>query len=429
MRKSRRGPAGPDRFPGFTDITEIGSGGFSTVYRAREQETGRMVALKVLNTGDVLPHALDAFERETRALGAVSHHPNIVTFYRPLRLEDGRPVLVLELCAGSIATDLRSAPLAPPRAVSVAVKIAGALETAHRAEMLHRDVKPQNILLTGLNEPALADFGVARLQASSQATAGVFGFTTLHAPPEILEGQALSPATDVYELASTLYQLLTGRGAFTTFDGESPAAVILRILRDPVPPLVGEGVPVALSDLLVQAMSKDPSARPQRAREFADALRSIEAQAGWTQTAYAVLDPDGTGSIVDAAPAVFPLSAPSDRPHAQHPSDVAPTIVPGAEPSPYERPIPPAALPSFTPPAYTPSGSQPKDPLEVTGLFRSHAAAGGELEATYVPGPARPAPAPEPEPSRDLMRSPLVVGAIGSAITLLVVLVLFLLLR
>ena len=125
------------------------------------------------------------------------------------------------------------------------IKLAGALETAHRAEILHRDVKPQNILLTEFGEPALADFGVAMLQSSTQTTTGLFDFTTLHVAPELLEGGQATPATDVYELASTLYQLLAGQSAFRAFAGESPASIILRILRDPVQPLTRAEIPIA----------------------------------------------------------------------------------------------------------------------------------------------------------------------------------------
>ncbi|MHB1711843.1 MAG: serine/threonine-protein kinase, partial [Acidimicrobiales bacterium] len=252
-----------DLFPGFTDVTHIGGGAFSSVYRARELDTDRRVALKLLNVHEVSPHALDSFRRETKALGPLSSHPNIVTLYRTFVTPQGMPVLVLELCRGSVADRVRAeGPLAPSRSVSIAIKIAGALETAHRAGMLHRDVKPQNILVTEYEEPALADFGLARLQSSTEAAAAIFAFTTLHVAPELLEGSGASPATDVYELASSLYQLLSGRAAFRAYDGEAPAAVILRILRDPVAPLVRDGVPMTLSDLLMQAMAKDPSVRP-----------------------------------------------------------------------------------------------------------------------------------------------------------------------
>ena len=311
---------GTHTFEGFDDIVEIGSGGFSTVYRAREIAPDRFVALKVLSVADVTPHALESFRRETVALGAVSSHPNIVTLYRQESLPDGRPVLVLELCDGSISERLRGGACMPAReAVSVAVKIAGALESAHRAGMLHRDVKPQNILCTKFGEPALADFGVARLQASAQATVGVFGFTTLHAPPELLEGGELSCASDVYELASTLYQMLAGKAAFTSFEHENPASVILRILRDPVVPLQADGTPPALSELLVWSMSKEQRERPQTAAEFAEALRAIEMAQGWVPTGYWVRNPDGTGEHVTRAPGAAP-PAPVPTPVAAPPA-------------------------------------------------------------------------------------------------------------
>ncbi len=230
--------------PGYQDAVEIGGGAFASVYRATEIDTGRPVALKILKIDSVHPRLIETFSRETQALAKVSDHPNIVTLYRTLTTPDGRPVLVLELCRESLGQQVRqSGPLRAHEVTRVGIKIAGALETAHRHDFLHRDMKPQNILVTQFDEPALGDFGVAALQASAQATAGVFGFTTLHAAPEMLEGHHLSPATDVYGLASTMYQLLTGLAPFAAFDNEAPASVILRIIRDPVRPLRSDGHP------------------------------------------------------------------------------------------------------------------------------------------------------------------------------------------
>ncbi len=319
----RRRSAGvqSDLFPGFVDVTHIGGGRFSSVYRAREVDTDRTVALKLLTVHEVSAHALDSFRRETMALGPLSSHPNIVTLYRTFATPQGMPVLVLELCRGSVADRVRAeGPLAPSRSVSVAIKIAGALETAHRAGVLHRDVKPQNILVTEYDEPALADFGLARLQSSTETTAAIFAFTTRHAAPELLEGSGASAATDVYELASSLYQLMSGRAAFRSYDGEAPASVILRILRDPVEPLMRDGVPMTLSDLLVQAMAKDPSERPTSMKAFAEALCAIESQQGWPRTAYAVLGhphvDNGTALPASAAPAdvAVPVSLPISEP-------------------------------------------------------------------------------------------------------------------
>ena len=320
-------------FSGFTDVKEIGGGGFATVYSARETDTGRPVALKLLNIRDAPPHALESFRRETLALGSLSAHPNIVTLYRTMSSTDGRPVLVMELCKESVYQRAKTAPPPMQQSVSLAIKIAGALETAHSAGMLHRDVKPQNILLTHYDEPALADFGVARLQSSSEATAGVFGFTTIHAAPEMLEGAVATAATDVYELASTLYQLLEGRAAFRTFDGEAPASVILRILRDPVPPLSATDAPIALSDLLVSAMAKSPEERPSSAADFAEALNDIERAQGWPLTHFAVVREPAAPAAVDAVSADPPAEArpPSTVPPV--PIDAAPASEVAATPA------------------------------------------------------------------------------------------------
>src|ERR1700709_48279 len=136
-------------FSGFTDVYEIGVGSLATVYRAREIGTNRFVALKLLNVRDASPRAIESFERESVALGALSSHPNIVTLFRTFRTPDGRPVLVLELCSGAISDRLHGGDGLPVQdVVAIGVKVAGALETAHRGGILHRDVKPQNILVT-----------------------------------------------------------------------------------------------------------------------------------------------------------------------------------------------------------------------------------------------------------------------------------------
>lgn len=273
--------------PGYANISEIATGTFATVYRATELGTGRPVALKVLRVADTSRRMVEVFDQELAALSLLSNHPNVTTLYRAFISPEGRPVLVLELCKGSLAQRVRqSGPMPAQEVVKVGVKIAGALETAHRAGLLHRDMKPQNILVSEFDEPVLADFGVAALQVAAQSTEGIFGFTTLHAPPEALEGQRLSPSADIYGLASSMYQLLLGRGPFAAFEGEAPASVILRILRDPAPRPPASDVPIALADLLEDALAKDPARRPQRAGDFAEALREIEAVAGWPQTPY-----------------------------------------------------------------------------------------------------------------------------------------------
>jgi serine/threonine-protein kinase PknK len=278
-----------DLLPGYADITEIGDGEMATVYSAKESESGRSVALKLLNAREISPADLGSLLRETSVLETLSVHPNIVTLYRTEVTPDGRPVLVMDLCQGPVAAGAaREGGMEPAHAVSIAIKIAGALETAHRAGIVHGSVTPRKLLMTHHGEPALADLGVARLRSSSD-TAGVIGFETLYAAPEMLEGTTATTATDIYELASTLYLLLAGHAAFRSFDGEAPAAVIIRILRDPIQPLLAEGVPMALSDLLVQAMDKNPLKRPASALELADGLKVIEEAQSWPPTSYFVV--------------------------------------------------------------------------------------------------------------------------------------------
>jgi hypothetical protein len=396
-------------FPGFTDVREIGVGSLAVVFRARESGTSRHVALKLLNIRDASPRAIESFERESIALGALSSHPNIVTLYRTFRIADNRPVLVLELCTGAVADRLRDGSGLPvAEAVSIGIKIAGALETAHRSGILHRDVKPQNILLTEFGEPALADFGVAMLQSSTQTTAGLFDFTTLHAAPELLEGGGTSAATDVYELASTLYQLIAGRSAFRAYEGESPASVILRILRDPVRPLSGAEVPTGLSDLLIRAMSKDKDERPPTAAEFAAELAEIESACGWGATPFLVREspgPPGSGAAPGPAggwtppPVAPPPPRASRAPHGDRrpvdeevsrPAPVRGRVRSVPPPAPKALPTPPAPVAPVAQPEPAPAAPEP-----------------APAETSPEPAPAAPEPQPEPAPPAPFASAPL----------------------
>jgi hypothetical protein len=323
-RKNSTATAVATPFPGYANVAELATGAFATVYRAVELGTGRAVALKVLRLADTSPHLVEVFEKELGALALLSNHPNVTTLYGTFSTPEGRPVLVLELCRESLAHRVRqSGPLAAGEVVQVGIKIAGALETAHRSGLLHRDMKPQNILVSQFDEPVLADFGVATLQAQAQSTEGVFGFTTLHAPPEALEGLPLSPSADIYGLASSMYQLLVGRGPFSSYEGEAPASVILRILRDPAPRAPANDVPVALGDLMENALAKDPAKRPQTAGDFAESLREIEALAGWAQTPYVVWGTSRAlpGSAEDGqAPAAAGMAVAANRSTGPNPA-------------------------------------------------------------------------------------------------------------
>jgi len=289
FRKARPDVAAEASFPGYGSVVEIASGALARVYRAVELGTSRPVALKLLRLGDASQSALEPLDEQLDMLTLLSKHPNITTLYRTFFTPEGLPVLVTELCRESLAQRLaRTGPLPPATVVPIAIKIAGALETAHKAGLVHGDVKPENILISAVGEPLLGDLGLASLQAAAEPMEHLAGEITVHTAPEAFEEAPVTPAVDVYGLASTMYLLLLGRGPFVTFPGEEPASIILRLLRDPAPrPPLGS-MPIALADLLEAALAKGPASRPASAAEFAGSLRSIEEASGWPPTVYIV---------------------------------------------------------------------------------------------------------------------------------------------
>lgn len=267
------------RFSGMQLLDRIGS---TSIYAAREIGTGRSVVVKVIDEGaPAVTH--EALEREAAYLAMLGTHPHIVTLYHRTQLADGRPALVMEACPGSVADAIREQRLTVPGAVSMTIKIAGALETLHRGGLVHCAVRPQNILLTEFDEPVLADFGAAVASRGSESFVTAHE-TTAHTAPELLLGEPPTPATDVYGLCSTLYEMIAGRPAFRAYDRESPAAVSLRILAGGVRPVLGSDVPLELSDLVVWGMDTDPSERPPSAAWLGEELSRLEQHNGWLRT-------------------------------------------------------------------------------------------------------------------------------------------------
>jgi serine/threonine protein kinase len=283
---------GVGELPRFAALELVDRSGSVSIYSARESGTGRAVALKVLDESAPL-FVHEALEREAGYLAMLGSHPHIVTMYQRTTLADGRRALVLEACPTSVADAVRDQRLTVANAVSIAIKIAGALETIHRAGLVHCAVRPSNVLLTEFDEPVLADFGAA-VTKYEQSVVGVHE-TTAHTAPELLLGDAPSAATDVYALTSTLYEMVAGRAAFRAYDRESPAAVSLRILAGGVRPIVAPDVPLELSDLLVWGMNAEPAERPPGATWLAEELGRIEQKNGWMRTKMITGEPKPQG--------------------------------------------------------------------------------------------------------------------------------------
>ena len=279
--------------PGLEDPVEVGRGAFGVVYRARQAEFDREVAVKVLTSALEDETSRSRFDRECRALGSLSGHPNIVTVYAAGLLDDGRPYLVMELLPGGTLAErlARDGRLPWREVVDTGLSLSGGLAAAHAAGVLHRDIKPANVLLSRWDEPKLADFGIARIAGGHETRSAQVTASIAYAPPEVLAGTRPEPSADVYSLAATLHTLLAGRPAFLNDDDESLLAVIARVGTEPPPDLRRLGVPPPVAEVVAAGMAKEPSRRLGDAEGFGRALRTAADRAG-LQTPAPVTDVD-----------------------------------------------------------------------------------------------------------------------------------------
>lgn len=366
--------------PGYRVLEQVGEGGFSVVYRAHQDRVDRQVALKVLSLGTVDDAAMRRFQRECRITGRLSDHPNVVTVLDTGLTGAGRPYIAMEYFEhGSLADRLgRDGPLPVPDVLRIGVKMAGALAATHEADVLHRDVKPQNILVSRYGEPALADFGIARL-VDNQDASHTQAFTPHHAAPEILEGGQPGPASDIYSLGSTLYQLLAGKPAFRGPASEGIAQLMLRILNDPPPPIPRADVPPPVLQVITRSMAKAPEQRFGGAVEFARALQTLQRDLGLP--------------VTDVAHGEAPQGVPSGEGFPGLPTHPQPPAVPDWAPTaPGEAPggMPGGGLPAAPVPPHTAQhGTTPSRPPSAGGTATHEPGAHGL--STQAPGLAEPA--------------------------------------
>jgi serine/threonine-protein kinase len=246
-------------------LTEsLGSGGMATVWRAHDEVLDRAVAVKTLAEGSWSDaSAVARFTQEALTVAGLDH-PNIVTLF-DAGVDEGVPFLVMELVEGTdLGSLLGRGPLPIALAVSIADQVCAALEAAHRAGVVHRDVKPANLLLTMDGTVKVVDFGIARttatVRAALTATATVVG-TSRYMAPEQVTGGLVDPRTDLYALGCVLYTMLTGQ---PPFEGEDALAVLFQHLHQPpVPPgRLRPEIPAGLEELVLDLLAKDPDRRP-----------------------------------------------------------------------------------------------------------------------------------------------------------------------
>ena len=275
----------------------VGSGGMSSVYRALDRLLERNVALKILH-----PHFVDdeeyveRFRREARAVAQLSH-PNIVTVIDRGEA-DGQQYIVFEYIDGASLKQLidRTGPLPTRRAIELTLQVADALCFAHQAGLVHRDIKPQNVLVTDDGEAKVTDFGIARsldVEHGVTQTGTVLG-TSNYLSPEQARGQTVTPSTDVYSLGVVVYELLTGE---VPFPGDNFVAVAMKHINEPPPSLLERrpDVPLRLVDAVERALAKDPAERFPSMEAFATELRACLAGLG---------EPDAARTSILSGPVV-----------------------------------------------------------------------------------------------------------------------------
>ena len=258
-------------------IEKIGSGGMATVYKAKCHVLNRYVAIKILRdeftTDDEF---IKRFEVEAQSAASITH-PNIVSVY-DVGADGNLYYIVMELIKGKTLKEIiveEKGPLPWKWSVNIAGQIASALETAHKNHIIHRDIKPHNIIITEDGVAKVTDFGIAKAVSNSTITA--FGTTigSVHYfSPEHARGGYTDAKSDLYSLGVVLYEMVTGR---VPFDADTPVSVALKHMQEkPVPPIeLNPAIPQSLNDLILKAMEKDPNMRYSTATEMIEDLDKI----------------------------------------------------------------------------------------------------------------------------------------------------------
>lgn len=274
---------------GKYEIVELlGQGGMATVYKGYQPDIERYVAVKVLPSQPGLdPQFIERFRLEARTIARLQH-PHILPLYDYGVERDILYLVIAYVAGGSLGDQIDQGPMALAEVEQVLRQIASALDYAHRQGVIHRDIKPDNILLDSERHALLADFGIVKtVEGNSKltATGGLVG-TPIYMSPEQGRGDPITESTDIYSLGVVVYQMITGQQPYTA---DTPVQVIVKHISDPVPRInqAMEGLPLGLEPIMQRVLAKDPQQRYQTASEFAEdfvcAVRGHEISTG-TQT-------------------------------------------------------------------------------------------------------------------------------------------------
>jgi serine/threonine protein kinase len=407
-----------DALPAYDVTGEIGRGAWGVVYAARHRQLGRAVAIKQLPTAfGADPDLRARFTSEAQLIASLDH-PHIVPVYDYLE-RDGLYLIVMEHLSGGTLWDRFSGDgLGQDEAVAILLAVCSALDHAHERGVLHRDVKPENVLLTASGTPKLTDFGIAKLLTSTRTAltqAGTAMGTPAYMAPEQARAAALSPATDVYSCGVMLYEMLSGTLPFP--ESADPVVQLYQQVHEEARPLAtaAPGVPAGLCQVVMQALEKDPTARYPSAVELGVSLAEAATAAwgpGWVgPTGVTVMDRGRISSVTERA------TGPTRRPSS-------PTIiVQGGDPHPQLEPIEPiepieGRSTDATEPTeeVTRGAAAEREPAEVTGM-----AANPETTATdevTAPRVLTPLTLGEQPPRRTTWKTYAAIG--GAAVVIFV---------
>ncbi len=345
-------------------VAQQGSGGMAVIYKAVDQELGRTVAIKILRpslTHD--PEFLKRFRNEARNVANLTH-PNIVTVY-DVGQDNSTHFMVMEFIDGSDLKKLirKEGVVSPKETVNMGIQICAGIGFAHRAGLVHADVKPQNVLLTSERQVKVTDFGIA--QAFSEQTAAGLGErqnvvwgSPHYFAPEQAQGKKPSPASDVYAIGIVLFEMLTGQ---LPYAGNSQQELAMAHIKEPIPNIrdINPQIPEELARIVYKVMSKEPAGRYRMADQLGKILEAYRDQ-GEQHTAYSPRVPQ---QQVPPPPIPRPENRyqnPASQPNVQQPQQNRPlyTEPPQAEPTQRYNVVPEApgnefvrnAVPAATPP-------------------------------------------------------------------------------
>jgi serine/threonine protein kinase len=376
--------------PGYDLGEELGRGGWGVVFAAEHRTLERKVAIKHLpGTFGADPSARARFRSEAKVVASLDH-PHIVPLYDFVEHDD-LCVFVMEIMPGGTLWDrFEAGEVQPSTACAVTLAVLGGLHHAHERGVLHRDVKPENVLFSTAGRPKLADFGIAKVLgdgAGTRTATGTIMGTPAYMAPEQGSGGQVTPATDIYAVGVMLYELLSSRLPFES-TGNALSQLYKHVYEEPEPlGTVAPAVPPALCDVVMRAMRKAPQDRWPSAREFAAAL---------DDAACAALGDDWLAS---SGVPVLAARTGARRPSGSDQAEATPSPTGSA---PATAPPPPATPPSPQPPAHTapPTSAPPSPPPP----------------AQAAPPASAPSPTPAPEPDRGGRVRTLALGVVGVAI-------------